>query len=106
MEFVPLPYTSVARLTYELCVQIHRRLHARKPGSPGANVSGTNPVPLKLAIASAALINLLVTSQRLLPIAFCLAMAADLMLTASLIRILRRKRTGFSRCASHCSVWI
>ncbi|EIW53703.1 uncharacterized protein TRAVEDRAFT_52823 [Trametes versicolor FP-101664 SS1] len=32
-----------------------------------------------------------------IPTAFCLAMGADLILTASLIHILRRKRTGFSR---------
>ncbi|KAL1939035.1 hypothetical protein VTO73DRAFT_10295 [Trametes versicolor] len=96
MEFVPLPHTSSARLTFALSVQIHCRLHARKPGSPGANVSGTSHITPKLAIAAAALIVLLVTSQRLLPIAFCLAMASDLMLTASLISILRRKRTGFS----------
>ncbi|EIW53705.1 uncharacterized protein TRAVEDRAFT_52825 [Trametes versicolor FP-101664 SS1] len=34
---------------------------------------------------------------KLVPTAFCLAMVGDLMLTASLIRILRRKRTGFRR---------
>ncbi|KAH9846294.1 hypothetical protein C2E23DRAFT_853642 [Lenzites betulinus] len=33
---------------------------------------------------------------RLTPIAFCLAMASDLILTTLLIHILRRKRTGFS----------
>lgn len=106
MEFVPLFHTSFAPLTFELSVQIHCRLHARKPGSPGANVSGTSHITPKLAIAAAALIVLLVTSQCLLPIAFCLAMASDLMLTASLISILRRKHTGFSRCTSYRFGWL
>lgn len=69
-----------------------RQVHHQRPGEQGLLGTPKTPIAAAMTTLTAWTSDL---HQQLSPIAFCLAMAADLLLTASLIRILHRKRTGF-----------